>query len=264
MVTLVNTAVPAEQFALAKTFAAHPDLSVRAEKLVANGERTVMPLLWTRNVPPDRVADAFEADPTVAEAELLAEHHGESLCEIGWVDDVRLVLRMITNAEATVLDAVGADGRWRFRLMYPGRAAFAETDAFCDAHGLDVDVRSIRDVDRRSAGRYGLTSKQRESLVAAARRGYFSVPGETTLQELSVETGVSHQALSERLRRASEALVENTLLCEVRDVSAAPMASADREPASADREPASADREPASADREPASADREPASADGE
>lgn len=214
MATLVNGSVPAEQFALAETFTAHPDLSFRIEKLVTSGEKSVMPLLWAQNVPTAQFEDTLEEDPTVDNVELLTEQEDESLYEMEWHNNIQLVLQMITNSKATVLDAMGESGRWNFRVLYPEREELSKTSDFCDEHGIDFDVCSIREVDRSSASRYGLTSDQRNSLVEATRRGYFSVPREVTLEELSNETGVSHQALSERIRRASEALVENTLLYE--------------------------------------------------
>ncbi|ESP90207.1 helix-turn-helix domain-containing protein [Candidatus Halobonum tyrrellensis] len=227
MATLVNGSVPAEQFALAETFAAHPDLSFRVDKFVASGEDAVMPLLWAQHVPAEELEATLEADPTVRDAALLNEQDGEALYEMTWSDNIQLVLQMITNSRATVLDAIGENGRWKFHVLYPAREEFSKTSEFCDSHGVDFDVHSIREVDRSSASRYGLTSEQRDSIVDATRRGYFEVPRQVTLQELSEAVGVSHQALSERLRRAIEALVENTLLYEDVDTGEAELAVAD-------------------------------------
>jgi hypothetical protein len=119
---------------------------------------------------------------------------------------------MITNSEATVLDAVGSDGVWNLRVFYPRRSLFSKTHEFCAKHGLDFEVASIREVDSEPAGRYGLTSLQYEALSLAAERGYFEVPRQVTLKQLSDEIGVSHQALSECLRRATGSLVEQTLV----------------------------------------------------
>jgi hypothetical protein len=61
------------------------------------------------------------------------------------------------------------------------------------------------------AGRYGLTDSQHRVLELASRRGYFEIPRDVTLKELADEVGVSHQALSEQLRRGIGALVEDTI-----------------------------------------------------
>jgi predicted DNA binding protein len=67
-------------------------------------------------------------------------------------------------------------------------------------------------MEGKPSGRYGLTDQQYDALTAACEAGYFAVPRETDLDELSDDLGISHQALSERIRRGTEALVTETLL----------------------------------------------------
>ncbi|WP_394349503.1 helix-turn-helix domain-containing protein [Natronococcus pandeyae] len=67
-------------------------------------------------------------------------------------------------------------------------------------------VRSVVDSADESTGRRGLTTPQREALACAVRHGYFEIPRRISLEELAAELGVTHQALSERLRRASDTL----------------------------------------------------------
>jgi hypothetical protein len=118
---------------------------------------------------------------------------------------------MLTNSEATILDAVGHHDEWKLRVLYPKRSLFSNTHEFCDQHGLTFEVESIRELEGEPAGRFGLTKEQYEVLATAASQGYFEVPRGVTLQELAEEFDVSHQAVSERLRRAIDALVEDTL-----------------------------------------------------
>jgi predicted DNA binding protein len=56
-----------------------------------------------------------------------------------------------------------------------------------------------------------VTPGQQNVLVAARERGYFDIPRETTLRELADELDVSHQTLSEHLRRGIMNLVDATL-----------------------------------------------------
>jgi len=51
-----------------------------------------------------------------------------------------------------------------------------------------------------------------ESVDAGRRGGYYSIPRQTSTQELADEFGISDQAVTERLRRAIETLTENTLI----------------------------------------------------
>ena len=97
------------------------------------------------------------------------------------------------------------------RSTRTGRGS-GKTHDFCDEHGLTFDVAAVREMDGEPAGRYGLTTDQYETLVLAVERGCFDVPRSVSLGELTGETDVSPQALSERLPRGIEALVEDTLV----------------------------------------------------
>jgi hypothetical protein len=212
MATIVRGTVPASQFALNHTLEALPDVEVECERIVRSGDDAVMPLLWVRYADRDEVEAAFEADPTVGNVTCLSDLDEELLYRMDWIDHVDLLLQMLTNAEATVLDAYGRGSRWKLRVLYPERDEFSTTHEFCAEHGLSFDVASIREIDGEPAGRFGLTESQYRALVLAVQRGYYEVPRRTTLEELADEVGVSHQALSERLRRATGSLAEDALL----------------------------------------------------
>ncbi|WP_251341962.1 helix-turn-helix domain-containing protein [Haloplanus halophilus] len=211
MATIVLGTVPAEEFALARTLDACPDLSVETERIVETGKDTVMPLLWARGTPRSTVEEALAADPSVDNVTLLDEFDDELLYRMEWIDHVQLLVQMLANSSATVMDAWGSADRWELRVLYPDRDHFSRTHEFCAEHGLGFDVRSIRDLDGEPAGRYGLTDEQYRALAAATRAGYFDVPRSVDLESLAEEFDISHQALSERLRRGTKALVEDTL-----------------------------------------------------
>ncbi|MFC7157751.1 helix-turn-helix domain-containing protein [Halomarina halobia] len=77
---------------------------------------------------------------------------------------------------------------------------------------MSFDIDAIRELDGEPVGRYGLTEEQYEALTEAAKQGYFEVPRDIQLGKLADELSISHQALSERIRRAMLALVGDTLL----------------------------------------------------
>jgi predicted DNA binding protein len=212
MATIVRGTVPASQFALNHALETLPDVEVECERIVRSGDDAVMPLLWVRYADRDEVEAAFEADPSVGDVTCLSDLDEELLYRMDWIDHVDLLLQMLTNAEATVLDAYGRGSRWKLRVLYPERDEFSTTHEFCAEHGLSFDVASIREIDGEPAGRFGLTESQYRALVLAVQRGYYEVPRRTTLEELADEVGVSHQALSERLRRATGSLAEDALL----------------------------------------------------
>jgi hypothetical protein len=211
MPTIVSGTIPADEFALSHSLQTLPELMFEVERVVSSGEDALMPLLWARGADMDRVQETLAEDPTTDQVKLLGDFGDEWLFRMEWVRHIDLMIQMLVNSEATVLDAVGHENRWRIRVLYPRRSLFSKTHDFCEAHGLTFDVNAIRELEAEPAGRYGLTKDQYDVLATATSKGYFEVPRNVTLQELAEDFDVSHQAVSERLRRAVNALVEDTL-----------------------------------------------------
>ncbi|WP_409348397.1 helix-turn-helix domain-containing protein [Natronorarus salvus] len=77
---------------------------------------------------------------------------------------------------------------------------------------MSLTLTAIYEMNDDRSGQFGLTEEQTEALTLATERGFFVVPREIDLQDLSTELGISHQLLSERLRRAQYTLNINTVL----------------------------------------------------
>ena len=211
MSTIVSGTIPASELGLSHSLESLPDLRFEIERIVTSGDERVMPLLWVRGPSRERVEQTLEEDPSTDNVELVGDFDDEWLFQMEWIDQVDLLVQMITNSEATVLDAVGRDTQWKLRVLYPERELFSKTHTFCEEHGLHFDITTIRDLEGEPAGRFGLSTKQYEVLAEAARMGYFEVPREVSLEELAESLGISHQAASERIRRATSGLIQDTL-----------------------------------------------------
>lgn len=222
MPVIARISVPASALALGEVLESLPDAEFEVERIVETGEDRVMPLLWVRDADRETIEEALAADPSVENATLVADFEGELLYQMEWIDHIGLLIHMITNSKASILDAYGQHGQWHLRVLYPDRELFSKTHDFCEEHGLELRIQSIREMEGEPAGRYGLTEEQHQALVYAVRRGYFKIPRDVTLEELAAETDVSHQALSERLRRGMETLVEDTLIIGTMEESEAP------------------------------------------
>ena len=209
---VVRGEIPAEEFALYEALRSLPDVEFEIERVVQSGDDAVMPLVWVRGAEADAVGEALEADPSTRDISLLSTFENEQLYRMQWVSEVEVVLQMITNSAATVMDAFGRDGRWYLRVLYPDQESLTKTNDFVEENGLTFDVKAIRQMQGKPVGRYGLTEAQFEALDAALDAGYFAIPRETSLSELADRLEISHQALSERLRRATAALVEDALI----------------------------------------------------
>jgi predicted DNA binding protein len=212
MATIARGTVPAEELALHHTLETLPDVEIECERIVLSGDDAVMPLLWIRDADREEIDAALEEDPSVETEDCLSEFDDDYLYQMKWIDQVHLLLHMLTNAEASILDAYGHKDRWELRVLYPNRDHLSQTHSFAQEHGLTFDIVSFREMEGEPAGRYGLTDGQYHSLVTAAKRGYYEIPRKSGIEELADELEVSHQALSEQLRRGTGALIEDTLL----------------------------------------------------
>jgi predicted DNA binding protein len=212
MATLVRGIIPAEEFALHDTLERLPEVEIECERIVQGRENVILPLLWVRNADRQEFESALEEDPTVDDVNCLSEFDDEALYRMKWVDRVRLLPNFITNGEATILDAYGRNDRWHVRVLYPGREHFSRSHQFATEHGLTFDIGSIRELEGEPAGRFGLTDGQYRALVLAFDRGYYEVPKRANLEDVARELDISHRSPSERLRRGTGALIEDTLI----------------------------------------------------
>ncbi|QLG48242.1 helix-turn-helix domain-containing protein [Natrinema halophilum] len=213
MSTIAEFAVPAAEFALRHTLEATDDLDVEIERVVAYDPDHVMPYVWFSGTGEtlETLGDALANDPSVEEAEQLTDLDDERLYRMNWVDDVTVILHLLTEEQATVLDAHVKTKRWRFRVLFPEREALSRTYDFASEQGLGIEIHKIHQLEENRHGRFGLTDAQYETLVAALESGYYEIPRGMDMDELSGELEISHQALSERLRRAHRALVEEVI-----------------------------------------------------
>lgn len=210
--TIVRGYVPADEFALEETLTTLEGVEFECERIITSGDEAVMPLLWVRGADENAVEQAFEDDSTVENVDLLSSFGDEQLYRMDWIKRIQLVLQILTNSEATIMDAYGTDGQWYLRILYPTRDALSQTTEFGEEHGLTFTIETIRQMEGSPEGRYGLTSAQHEALAQAVEHGYYEVPRENNLEDIAADLDISHQALSERMRRATQALIEDTIL----------------------------------------------------
>lgn len=219
MSTIAELEVPAAEFALSSTFDAVPDAEFEVERVVAYDRDRLLPFVWVTAPESghDTLDDALRADSSVDSIELLTDLGDEWLYRMDWIQAIEFVVHLLHEEHATVLTAFGEQDRWLLRILFPDRDALSRSYDFCDDADLSVEVTSIYELDDRRRGQFGLTADQLESLITASEEGYYEVPRGATLQEVAAELGISHQALSERLRRGHGRLVRNALVIGTED-----------------------------------------------
>ena len=207
MSTIAEFRLSATDTVLAVTFERVPAATVRLESAVSN----TLPCLWVEDVDSRTIEEAFEEDPSVESVRQLVETEERLLYDVTFADDVTRICEVLLADGGSLLEAWGSGGWWHLRMRFDDREDLAAThDRLLEA-GIHADVQRVADLTDSAAADSRLTPQQREALAAAFERGYFEIPRGISMEELAGELGISHQALSERLRRAYETLVDSEL-----------------------------------------------------
>lgn len=212
MSTLVEATVSADDFVLGDSLASIPNAEFRMFRLVAHGRDRVMPFVLARYDDRTSLVDALTNDASVENATVLADFGDEWLIDVDWDARIGQIVSAIDDEDATILDAVGQDGRWSLQIMFRERESVSRVYDRWEVTGLDPAVDRICDVaDASHDSDATLTKEQYQAISHAYEAGYYDVPRRVNQVELARTFDVSHQALSERLRRGHQAVIANLL-----------------------------------------------------
>lgn len=212
MSSILEVSIDSEDFVLGRTLSVDLDVTITLEEVIPTGNRA-MPYFWVSGNALDEFEEAIEADPSVEEIHQHLRLTDSALYRAQWAEQVRSLLYSIAEEEGSILDGVGSSGTWQFTLRFPDRESLSNFRQRCSDLDIALDVQRVYSVSADQIDmEYGLTSKQRETLITALEMGYFHVPRETTQQELAEELGIQSSSASETLRRATAELIANTLL----------------------------------------------------
>ncbi|RQG89039.1 bacterio-opsin activator [Natrarchaeobius halalkaliphilus] len=209
MSTIAELRFPVPDTTLETAFEYAPDATFELESSVSK----TRPCLWVSGVDRDLAVASFDADPTVEACELVVETNSRLLFDVTFGDGAGIdqLCDPLLSDGGSLLEAWATDGWWQVRVRFPDR------DALCNAYDrlvdrdINADLRRVTDVTDTAEPETRLTPQQREALEAALEYGYFEIPRRISMEELAAELGISHQALSERFRRAYETLVDEEL-----------------------------------------------------
>ncbi|WP_135851978.1 helix-turn-helix domain-containing protein [Halorussus salinus] len=204
--------VPADDFLLAWTLDALPDVHVEIER-VAVEDDDVTPFFWVSGVDFGEFEAALADDPSVRDPRAIETHDDQRLYQVTWTQSSGGIVYAVSATGATVLEATSDAGDWTVKMLFPDSDDLSEFQDYTAAHDLFFELKRLTESAHPEAlGKYGVTDEQYEALVAAYHTGYFEVPSETDLQGVADELGISKNATSARLKRGYGNLVENTLI----------------------------------------------------
>ncbi|MFC6718116.1 helix-turn-helix domain-containing protein [Natrialbaceae archaeon GCM10025810] len=208
MATLVELDVPADRLGFAHTFDRVPTFEFRIGGMIGDAP----PLVWATGPDRETLHETFETDPSVdVIASLTDGTDGQWLFRLSFDDDVKLFQQIVAETDGAILEAHGESGRWSTTLLFHDHEGVSRCHERFARYEFDVEVTRVTANDDLSGGSTRLTETQYETILKAHELGYFDVPRKVTLKELAAELDVSHQALSERLRRCHAALVSAEL-----------------------------------------------------
>ena len=205
MVTIVQLQVPAMETPFAETVECEPSLELELEQVVMTAEIPIR----IRGPSREDVERALSSTRSIEEYGLISEQDEEWVYSIQCEENFQ-ILSWIVETGGTILTATLSDGTWSVRLRYTDHENVVRTVNQLRRNNITTDVTAIRKVSRDDLTEAALTDEQYEALEVAVEYGYFEIPRRTTLMELSEHLGISHQSLSERLRRAQGALLTTT------------------------------------------------------
>jgi len=170
-----------------------------------------MPFLWARHADTDAVERAIQADSSIADVQRIGLDRNIGQFQVEWNEEFQQLIDEIVDQHGIMQDAEAANGMWYLTLKFVDQKAVQEFQEHFHGRGYDFELQRIFDSNAPRERAYNLTPEQREVLVVALKTGYFSIPREAQIGDLADELGISTNAVSQRLRRATRNLTENTL-----------------------------------------------------
>ncbi|WP_256391837.1 helix-turn-helix domain-containing protein [Natronoarchaeum rubrum] len=217
MSVVVEFGLDSGEFELGRILELTAGEELQLEAVVPTGERAV-PSFWTDGVD----VEAFEGrvrDHEAVESLTAVQTAGERcLYALEWNRRSDPVIAGIRSEGGQLLQASAEADGWEFQIRFPTRGPLSAYQSRLRDAGIVPSIRRVyTPSDLDGAGGYGLTDSQREALTLAVARGYYDVPRSCSTAALGEALGVSDQAITERLRRGTDALVSATLLPDAED-----------------------------------------------
>lgn len=211
MSIITEFTVPAESFALERTFDVVSDVSIEIERLATHSREWVMPFLVATGEDVEALEPALREDPSVEKVRTIDLNSEIGYFNVHWAEVVEQLVDRIVDQHGIMQEAEAIDGTWYLKLKFVDHDALEAFQSHFRERGYSFDLQRLHDGPVPKEREYDLTSEQREALVAALEMGYFAVPRDAPISDLAEELGVSTNAVSQRLRRATGNLTSNVL-----------------------------------------------------
>ena len=218
MSVIFEFTVDNDQFSLGQVLEGPPGMDIELERIVPTGD-DIMPFLWVDGTEYEAFEKMVLASDSVADFVALDSVDDGTLYRITWRGDHRDIIRGITGAEGTVLEAFNVDDGWEFHIRFNDHDRLSQFYNYCTDNDISIHVNRTYTLTERaeSVKEFGLSNEQREALILALRDGYFDTPSQVSLSELADELGITQQAMSNRVRRGNKQVLTEAFLTSAAD-----------------------------------------------
>jgi len=209
---LLEFTIEADAFQLGRVLASPPGMHLELERIVPTGSLR-LPFVWVVGEEYQTFEDDVRSHSAVKSLTSVDRFGDRGLYRIEWDGSPTDLVAAFEQSDAVILEARGND-TWEFRLRFTDHEHLSTFHTAVREQQIPIRVdRSYTLLEPSEQGQiFDLTMEQREALVLAVRRGYFASPSQVQLNDLASELGISRQALSKRIRRGNEKVLDTVLL----------------------------------------------------
>lgn len=212
MSVIAEFTVPSDDFALHHALTAASEMVVEIERVVATMEDKIMPYFWVSGGDQSDFEEAFRDDPSATGVTLVDEIEQSVLYRAEWTENVESIIYAYTEIGATILQATGRDEAWELQFRFDDHENVSQFRSYCDENDISFELNRLhRQEQPMASAQYGLTPKQRQTLVTALEVGYYDIPQRSTMADVAGNMSISQQAVSKRLHHGHKNLIANTL-----------------------------------------------------
>ena len=189
--------------------------TVSLAELFPRADGRLLEYFTVEGVPPDRVFDLADDEPSIDEARLVSSTDDSSLFE--FVVSGPCIAGTLADVGAAVRSVSARAGVGRVVADVPPHADVREVvEAVQDAHDAELVARRERDHDTPAFTKGAfrerlvdrLTERQLETLRTALAAGYYRWPRAATAEECAERLGIAQPTFTQHLRAGERKLLE--------------------------------------------------------
>jgi len=211
MAVIIEFSVPSDCFKFGEILSLKPGVRVKVEQMVPMGD-TIMPFSWVTD-DTESFEEGLEKNGIPHTVVLEDDENERKLYRLEWSADDDDLIQAILASKGSVLNASGNPDEWNFSVRFSERVDLSKFHRRCRSDDLAIGIdRIYNPIEVSGNSRDSMTLTQTQTLIEALDAGYYDIPRDASLINLAEKYGISDQAVSERLRRATAELIKSSLV----------------------------------------------------